>query len=463
MKKVFVLILICLVVVCPVLLLSGCTMSATPEEIADKFVDVAKGYVATATKGGRGDSVTFEMQSEKTFNSVVLKEKGDKITDYELYVDGKMIYKSDFIGKYKYCSFPAVTAKSITLKVVGCDGSWNVTDFEAYNITKTAKEDFEVMSYLIVDRALKLTEDQTALMKYTTQFNLFGSVYYDKEGHLHFQDFLIDGKSVPGRTALAQAIEIVHKYNPSAKIVYTVLGNLDVNGDGLNVEKRSDQAMGKHYDTLIKECIDVMQEFGLDGIAFDYESPHNPISHGIYGKFLERLKKAMPQGKTLSAAFGLWHLTVVGCFPFDKLKYVDSIEFMAYDGFDERGNHAAFYTMCADAIDQLQRKGINMSKVHWGLPFYSRPSDQAEYWGDYVSAAQKLGVWGNSFTEEITVNGKTYEETLYYNGRQMIYDKTCYAMDMGLGGVMIWHFTCDTTNEELSLYGAINEAIISRK
>lgn len=463
MKKIFVLISICCVVVCPILLLSGCAASATPEEIADKFDNIATGYTVNAAKGGRGDSVTFEMESEKTFNSVVLKEKGNDITDYELYVNGEMIYKSDFIGKYKYCTFKTVKAKSVTLKVVGCDGSWKVTDFEAYNVGKTAKEDFAVMSYLLVDRAYQLTDESAALMKQTTEFNLIGSVYFDKEGYLHFQDFLFDGKSVEGKTAFAKAVDNVRKYNPSAKIVCTVLGNLDIKGDGLDTQGRHNEAMGKHADTLIEELSEILEEYGLDGISFDYEYPHTLKAHSTYGKFVEKLKKAMPAGKTLSAAFSLWNLTSVGCFPFDKLKYFDSLEIMTYDGFDHRGNHSAFYEMCVNAIYKLQRQGINMNKVHLGLPFYSRPSDKAGYWGDYVGVSEKLGVWGNSLKEEITVNGKTYEQTCYYNGRQMIYDKTCYALDVGLGGVMIWHFSCDTTNEELSLYGAITEAITSRK
>lgn len=464
MKKILALIVLCCLIVSSVLLMSGCTMSETPDELAGKFENVANGYTVSANKGGAGDSVTFELEAEKTFNAIVLKEKGDNITDYELYVNGEMFYKSDFIGKYKYCSFKTLTAKSITLKVVGCNKNWKITDFEAYNIGKTAKDDFEVMSYLIADRACTLTEESAAHLKQSTQFNLFGAVYLDKDGHLRFPDFQIDGQTVGGRTVLANAAEIVRKYNPTAKIVYTVLGNMEFDGDGLDVEKRHNGAMRDNPDTLIKECIEVMQEYNFDGISFDYESPHSPRNHRNYGNFLEKLKKAMPEGKMLTAALGIWHLTVANCFPLDKLEFLDGVELMAYDNFDDRGNHAAFYTTCANAIYKLQRKGIDMSKIHLGLPFYSRPDDTAEYWGDYYAAAEELGVWGNSRIEEATtLDGKTYNALCYYNGRQMIYDKTCYAADLGLGGVMIWHYTCDTNDEALSLYGAIAEAIASRK
>ncbi len=129
----------------------------------------------------------------------------------------KCFIKAILLAKYKYCSHKTVTASSVTLKVVACDGQWNIKDFEAYNIVNTAKQDFGVMSYLLVDRAYTLTEESAALMSHTTEFNLFGSVYLDKAGRLHFQDYLFDGKSVKGTEVLRKAIENVRKYNPAQR------------------------------------------------------------------------------------------------------------------------------------------------------------------------------------------------------------------------------------------------------
>ncbi len=256
---------------------------------------------------------------------------------------------------------------------------------------------------------------------------------------------------------------VICEYNPSAKIVYTILGNLDINGDGLDTQDRHSGAMGKNANMLVKECLDVMEEYGFDGISFDYEYPYTHNANTTYGKFLEKLKKAMPDGKSLSAAFSMWNFTSAVGFPLSKLDFLDSIELMTYDGFDDRGNHSAFYKMCAEALYQLDRRGVDMNKVHLGLPFYSRPIDKAGYWGVYADVSQQLGVWGNGIVEDVNAGeGETYQQKCYYNGRQMIYDKTCYAIDTGVGGVMIWHYSCDTTDSELSLYGAISEAVNSR-
>lgn len=463
MKKLLAVILILCVFVSLIMAMTGCSMNSTPSRISKNYPNLAKGYKADVKKGGEGDSATFTFDSAKTFNSIVFKENGSNIIDYELYADGEMFYKSDFIGKYKYCSHKTLTASSITLKVVACDKDWSIKDIEVYNIVGSAKQDFEVMSYLLVDRAYTLTPKSAALMSHTTQFNLFGSVYLDKDGHLHFQDYLFDGKSVEGRTVLKKAVEKVREYNPSAKIVYTILGNLDINGDGLDTQDRHSGAMGKNANTLVKECLDVMEEYGFDGISFDYEYPYTHNANTTYGKFLEKLKKAMPDGKSLSAAFSMWSFTSAVGFPLSKLDFLDNIEIMTYDGFDDRGNHSAFYKMCAEALYQLDKKGVDMNKVHLGLPFYSRPIDKAGYWGVYADVSQQLGVWGNSIVEDVNAGeGETYQQKCYYNGRQMIYDKTCYAIDTGVGGVMIWHYSCDTTDSELSLYGAISEAVNSR-
>ncbi|MDE6189632.1 MAG: glycoside hydrolase family 18 protein, partial [Clostridia bacterium] len=456
--------ILCCVMICPALALSGCSMSSTPNAISKNYENVAKGYALNRIKGGEGDSITFTFKSAKTFNVIVLKENSGNITNYELYANGEMLYKSDFIGKYKYCSHKTVTTDSITLKVVACDGEWSIKDFEAYNIGGTAQDDFQVTSYILVERAYTLNVTSAPQMSVSTEFNIFGSVYLDADGHLHLQDYLFDGQSVDGAAVLRKAIENIRKYNPAARITLTILGNLDFTGDGLDTQSRHSKAMGDNAQTLIQECLGIAQEYGFDGVSFDYEYPYTYKANKIYGNFLQKLKTAMGEGKRLSAAFSLWNLSIQGGFPIDKLDFLDSIELMAYDAFDERGNHASFYETCANALYKLKKRGVEISIVNLGLPFYSRPADGAAFWGDYASAADKLGVWGNSLELDVKIgDGEAYKATCYYNGVQMIYDKTCYALDTGAGGVMVWHYSCDTSDSELSLYRSINAAITSRK
>ena len=41
----------------------------------------------------------------------------------------------------------------------------------------------------------------------------------------------------------------------------------------------------------------------------------------------------------------------------------------------------------------------------------------------------------------------------------MVYEKTAWAIGQGLGGVMVWHYTCDVpADDEYSLFRSIAEA-----
>lgn len=106
-----------------------------------------------------------------------------------------------------------------------------------------------------------------------------------------------------------------------------------------------------------------------------------------------------------------------------------------------------------------------------GIPFYSRPIDTALFWGDYNAVAHSLGKFGNIYDAKVDDYGNPLVDVdgnevkrLYYNGWQMVYDKTAFAIDHGVGGLMVWHYTCDVPPEDdLSLWMAIKAAIDARK
>lgn len=137
---------------------------------------------------------------------------------------------------------------------------------------------------------------------------------------------------------------------------------------------------------------------------------------------------------------------------------------MAYDLFDDHGNHSSFYSACYMLIGQLEEKGFDLGKINLGLPFYSRPENGDTFWGNYFDVAEELGEWDNAFyyNEYTTLEGVTASGNTWFNGRGMIYDKTCYAADCGLGGVMIWHIGTDSTKEGYRLMDVIAEAVQSR-
>lgn len=432
----------------------------TPDAISSKYENLAADGSFTVDGGAAGDSAVFGFGKTVTFNTVVLKEKGDSVTSFRIYADdGEVpIYGNDFIGGYRFCSFAETKADKIRLEVLAADGEWKLEDVEAYLITGKA-EDFAVMSYINADTAYLLSEDLLEAARVVTQFNVFGCAHFDAKGEIILVDYEINGEKVSGAEIMRGAVENIRKANPAATVVATVLGNKDF-GDGLTTVGRHNEAMGNNSAALTANLLKFINEYGLDGVSFDYEYPEKKKDFDIFTDYLKELDKALGSGKLLTAAISDWCVRTFG-YSAKDFEVLDSIELMAYDMFDERGNHSSFYGSCYSILKNMEKKGVDMSKVNLGLPFYSRPLNGDSFWGSYRDVADRLSPYENSIEQEYTnLDGVAKPATLnYYNGRQLIYDKTRFAIACGAGGVMIWHFGCDSFDAELSLFSQIDAAV----
>lgn len=455
---------ICILTVLTVMLTCACLFGAcsdkTPDAISSRYENVAEGGGFVTASGAAGDSAVFDFGKKVLINTVVLKEKGSNITSFRIYADGsdEPIYGNDYIEGYRYCAFGAVETEKLRIEVLSCDGEWKLTALEAYLIIKQA-ENFDVMSYINADTAYLMTDAQKDLAKVVTQFNVFGSTYFDGQGNVRFADYTINGETVSGSDVLKGAVANLRESNPSATVVVTVLANRDF-GDGLTTVERHNSAMGERSSVLTANLIALIEDYGLDGVSFDYEYPEKSKDFDVFADYIKSLDAALPSGKLLTAAISDWCIRTFG-YSAKDLEVLDRIEIMSYDLFDDRGNHAAFYNTCYKVIEYLRKRGVDLSKVNLGLAFYSRPTDKDSYWGSYANVADKLSPYENTVIETFTNKDGAERQDIanYYNGRQMIYDKTRYAIDCGVGGVMIWHFGCDSQDQELSLFGQISAAI----
>lgn len=438
----------------------GACSDKTPDAISSQYEDLASKGKFASDSGSAGDCAVFDFGKEVLINTVVLKEKESNITSFRIYADGKEtpVYGNDFVGGYRYCAFDGVKTRYLKIEVLSSDAEWKLTDLEAYLILKEA-DDFEVMSYIYADTAYCMSDGQAEIAQAVTQFNVFGCTYFDAEGEIVFVDYEIDGKTVAGREVLAGAVRKLREVNPGAELVVTVLGNRDF-GDGLTTIERHNSATGKYADSLTANLTALIAEFGFDGVSFDYEYPERESDFDTFAAYIAKLDKALGDDLLLTAAISDWCIGGKSSFTAEDLQPLDAVEVMAYDLFDERGNHSSFYSTCYWTLKNLEKKGIDLKKVNLGLPFYSRPIDKGAYWGSYEAVANKLGPYENSMQEAyVDLDGVEHEPTTtYYNGRQTIYDKTRYAIDSGAGGVMIWHFACDSTDPDLSLLNQIAAA-----
>lgn len=433
----------------------------SPESDSENKIIQPEGSL-NKTSGQAGDTLSFAFTSEASVNTVELKEVGGAITRFEISTfEGETVYVSDYVGEYRYCSFPAVTTKGLNLKITEADDDFEIESMQAKYVYRTVSDDFKVTAYVTADSACKLDDSWKENAETITQFNVIGCLYFDIDGNIVFDGYDEAGFE-DGKQVFEKALSNLKKLSPEAEIVATILGNRDLTGDGITEsEDRYNVVIGnENRAAFITEVVDFVNEYDLDGVSFDYEYPYTPLSYKNYNAFLQELKQALGD-KQLSAALSIWNIGLLKILP-ETLEILDRVELMSYDSFDERGNHSTFLTAYSDVTNAIQR-GADAKTLNLGLPYYSRPVNKDAYWGSYKDVADKLGYGDNLITETYSVDGTTYiTQPNYYNGIQMIYDKTCYALDSGLGGVMIWHFACDSTDPGLSLTAAIQRAIDSR-
>lgn len=127
-------------------------------------------------------------------------------------------------------------------------------------------------------------------------------------------------------------------------------------------------------ETYQKNLAAFVEENGIDGIDYDWEYPQLPHEWNAYSKLLIASKAAI-QGRDLSVA--LWPYGVMLC------ACIDNVNMMAYDQFDERGDHSPIFEMGADATKHFLRLGFSKEQLCLGIPFYGRMAGGYAIWPSY--------------------------------------------------------------------------------
>jgi hypothetical protein len=172
---------------------------------------------------------------------------------------------------------------------------------------------------------------------------------------------------------------------------------------------------------------------GYGGVDFDWEFPDSPAEKdGLTALVVETKRALAPLGLRVSVATapGDW-------FDSKLIAAVDRFNLMSY--YDE--THQATLAVSQSDVDHLLRNGARPGQIWLGLPFFAENtatgSDEATY---YARLAQKYALT----PKQDAVDGYTF------NGVQTVRDKTQYALDRNLGGVMIFELGQDTTDGALS-------------
>lgn len=436
--------------------------------------------IKASTKQAVGEVINVKLSKATTINTIVLGESKSIITNFELsYKDmttGEMttFYKQDLVEDYRYCTFPSINTDTVQIKVTSTrdNKKWNLNKLRAYNIVKTASEDFVVFGYGMTGYAYDGVDP--AIFDTVNHIDIIRSVNFDEQGNLHFASIERDGKTIDGQTVFETELANYRKAigERDVKIVVTIMNN------GGDVIQMHNSVFTTHKDNFIANVIAFAQKYDIDGVGLDYEYCYDGSDYKKYGNFIKDFQQALPDDIILSLAMSTWQFKT-GLFPKNALPYIDMIQLMTYDLFDDYNYHGAFQYSVMDAISEFAFYAGKqyLSKVNLGLPFYARPTGEwTADWIDFNKWAEdlpqykfgnKVDYWTNIVKSDYQIqpgNPQSQCSEMYFNSPQMIFDKVSFALDNKLGGVMFWHLGCDVPyQDDYSLIRTINRAIENRK
>ena len=293
-------------------------------------------------------------------------------------------------------------------------------------------KNLRVVSYLVIDNADALKNIDSAHFKDQTDVILFGGLAaMNGEGEV----VLCDGfdELIKGVKAMDQSHSL--RWHLNLGIIYQ--------GD----QKMSMRDAFRGKKNLTKNIRTVLEDYEFDGVFFDYEFPMEWDAKLDFSLFLIDLDKTLGDDFLIGAALQPW------CARFlpRAIAAIDMVELMCYDNWDDQGFHSTMELAKQDVRDMV-KLGYKLHQIDLGLPFYARPTTKEARWYEY-----------RAYWDKIDENGLVEDPDTgliaSFNTPELIYEKTRWAIETGLGGVMIWNYACDVPPENpRSLYNAITNA-----
>ncbi|MDQ8003562.1 MAG: glycosyl hydrolase family 18 protein [Pedobacter sp.] len=200
--------------------------------------------------------------------------------------------------------------------------------------------------------------------------------------------------------------------------------------------------------TLVKNFIDFVDKYKLDGIDVDLEGDDIDAN---YEAFITELKAPLVErNKLLTAAVAWWTRARVT----DRaLHAFNFINIMAYDAtgpwdLTNPGQHSPL----SYAVQHLNywhgQRGLVKEKLVLGVPFYGYgfgtafTNNASLRQMSWQTVQQNYSDWVDADAIPFPNNGGTF----YYNGKKTIKEKTELAVK-DAGGIMIWHLLYDSDNQ----------------
>ena len=203
-------------------------------------------------------------------------------------------------------------------------------------------------------------------------------------------------------------------------------------------EMAQDPATRANFVNKIKNFI---TKNNLDGVDIDWETTINQEKIDNQDILLSDLSNALRPLEKLVTVSVIGNIVELKSTAANS---VDWVNVMAFNMNDKSLNHSSFDDSIA-TLHGYENAGIPKEKLNLGIPFYGKISDG----GDEMSYEEIVSECAPSPSDE-------YCNGYFFNGIDLVQQKSRHIMHNEYGGIMIWSLAHDT-NDQTSLLNAINE------
>lgn len=271
----------------------------------------------------------------------------------------------------------------------------------------------------------------------------------------------LDGVDINNVPRLRQLLDL-KKQNPELRVILSMGGAGDASGWSemiCNDELRA---------RFVADCKNIVDEYGLDGLDFDWEFPANKEEEAKYVLLFKEVREALGADKRVTAAAGFFGN---GFDLKEAMKYLDYINLMSYDmGWQAPYHHTALRRsplagVCTieESLDSCIAHGAQYKDIVLGLAFYGR-GNGAEFknWTDYRDIHPGQGMeerWDSIACVPYIVDSLGTLIVGYENPRSLEI-KCDYIKEKGLKGGMYWRSELD--NDSLDLTRTVARCLIGK-
>jgi GH18 family chitinase len=191
---------------------------------------------------------------------------------------------------------------------------------------------------------------------------------------------------------------------------------------------------------FVNNIVQFINEHQLDGVDIDWEPIDSETKKINQAALLSDLKTVLPD-KLVTVAVNAERLDL---FP-SSADDVDWVNLMAYDMNWRHGEHSNFEDAVA-ALERYEVEGIPAEKLALGIPFYGRDlQTKAIKYEDVVATCNPEP-------------SEDYCDNYFFNGIDLVQQKSQFVLNSNYAGVMIWNLGQDTY-DDTSLLNAIYEVL----